>query len=151
MNRILEYLSILPSLSHHLFRIIINFNDLSFPFAKEHVAAKIEGEGRGGGDEWLNSNRQFYSKDSHCKKKKKNSFRRASTIYIDRYLGIILSKFLFFVRHSYMQLCRGNSTSVDRYRSSPRPIRIRRRNFAGCKLAREITFTRCTERILCPS
>lgn len=28
MNRILEYLSILPSLSHHLFRII-NFNDLS--------------------------------------------------------------------------------------------------------------------------
>lgn len=49
MNRILEYLSILPSLSHHLFRIIINFNDLSFPFAKEHVAAKIEGEGRGGG------------------------------------------------------------------------------------------------------
>lgn len=44
MNRILEYLSILPSLSHHLFRII-NFNDLSFPFAKEHVAAKIEGRG----------------------------------------------------------------------------------------------------------
>lgn len=62
MNRILEYLSILPSLSHHLFRII-NFNDLSFPFAKEHVAAKIEG------NECLNSNRQFYSKDSQKKKK----------------------------------------------------------------------------------
>lgn len=59
MNRILEYLSILPSLSHHLFRII-NFNDLSLFLLRIRE--------RSTGNERLNPKRQFYPKDSDRQK-----------------------------------------------------------------------------------
>lgn len=58
MNRILEYLSILPSLSHHLFRII-NFNDLSLFLLRIRERTRERSTG---------NERQFYPKDSDRQK-----------------------------------------------------------------------------------
>lgn len=63
MNRILEYLSILPSLSHHLFRII-NFNDLSLFLLRIRERTRE----RSTGNERLNPKPRFYPKDSDRQK-----------------------------------------------------------------------------------